>query len=146
MSVPIGTITAKDHNALVAANLVHANHGEKQWSGCDEPLRTLTTGNHAFLVYSFLVKYFGTAIGQPLDAPMATSTAKDRLGLVYVRVCGDIYIIVDIGMRMLVPRELARGQGFPDSYILTGTKSNQVARIGNSVSPLDVRNIVRANY
>lgn len=51
-----------------------------------------------------------------------------------------------IGMRMLSPRELARAQGFPDSYILTGTKMSQVHKIGNSVSPPVARAIVEANF
>ncbi len=41
--------------------------------------------------------------------------------------------------------ELARCQGFPDSYILTGTQSNQVAKIGNSVPPQMVEALIRAN-
>lgn len=36
-------------------------------------------------------------------------------------------------------------QGFPDSYVLTGSKANQVAKIGNSVSPPVVEALVRAN-
>jgi DNA (cytosine-5)-methyltransferase 1 len=48
-------------------------------------------------------------------------------------------------MRMLTPRELARGQGFDDGYVLTGTKTSQVARIGNSVPPALAEAIVRAN-
>lgn len=58
---------------------------------------------------------------------------------------GEPYVITDIGLRMLTPRELARAQGFPDSYILTGTKSSQVARIGNSVCPIMARVLVQAN-
>ena len=68
----------------------------------------------------------------------------DRLGLVMV--AGQPYQIADIGLRMLTPRELARAQGFPDSYILTGTKSSQVARIGNSVCPVMAEALVRANF
>ena len=34
----------------------------------------------------------------------------------------------------------------PDSYILTGSKSSQVARIGNSVCPVMAEVLVRANY
>lgn len=45
----------------------------------------------------------------------------------------------------LQPRELARAQGFPDSYILTGTKTQQVARIGNSVCPHVAKALVDAN-
>lgn len=142
---PIGTVTATDHHSLVAANLVHLNHGEKQWSAPDDPLRTATTGNHAALVYSFMVKYFGQGVGQPLSAPLHTATTKDRFGLITVMVDGEPHVIVDIGMRMLRPRELARGQGFPDSYLLTGTASKQVARIGNSVCPVMAEALVRAN-
>ena len=115
--------------------------GTYVWS-TDEPTRT---GNHAALVYSFLVKYFGTAIGASLHEPAPTTTSKDRFGLVTVQVNGEPYVIVDIGMRMLTPRELARAQGFPDTYLLTGTKTSQVARIGNSVCPHVASAIVRAN-
>ena len=108
---------------------------EQQWSSVDEPARTV----------SFLVKYFGTAIGASLHEPAPTTTSKDRFGLVTVQVNGEPYVIVDIGMRMLTPRELARAQGFPDTYLLTGTKTSQVARIGNSVCPHVASAIVRAN-
>lgn len=117
----------------------------KQWYGADEPLPTNTTANHMGLVYSFLVKYFGTAIGVEVDSPAPTLTGKDRFGLVTVTIDGQLYVIADIGMRMLTPRELARAQGFPDTYILTGTKTSQVAKIGNSVCPHVAAAIVRAN-
>ncbi len=145
-TTPLPTTTSKGcQNQLVAANLIHLNHGSKQWSGADDPMRTVTTGNHAALVYSFLVKYFGTAIGASLTEPAPTATGKDRFGLVTVTINGEPYVIVDIGMRMLTPRELARAQGFPDTYVLTGTKTSQVARIGNSVCPQVAAAIVRAN-
>ena len=97
------------------------------------------------MVAAFLVKYFGCSVAAPVNDGMPTVTAKDRFGLVQVYVNGDTYVIADIGMRMLTPRELARAQGFPDSYVLTGTKSNQVARIGNSVCPVMAEVLVRAN-
>jgi DNA (cytosine-5)-methyltransferase 1 len=60
-----------------------------------------------------------------------------------VAVHGVDYAIVDIGMRMLSPRELYRAQGFPDSYIIDRTKegkplskASQVRMCGNSVSPV----------
>jgi DNA (cytosine-5)-methyltransferase 1 len=53
--------------------------------------------------------------------------------------------MVDIGLRMLSPRELARAQGFPADYVLNGTKSSQVARIGNSVVPTIAEALVKAN-
>ncbi|HYE38621.1 MAG TPA: DNA cytosine methyltransferase, partial [Ramlibacter sp.] len=63
------------------------------------------------------------------------------------------YAIVDIGMRMLAPRELYRAQGFPESYIIDRgadgralTKTAQVRMCGNSVCPPLARAIVAANY
>lgn len=58
---------------------------------------------------------------------------------------GEVFAIVDIGLRMLTPRELARAQGFPDSYVLTGTQAQQVARVGNSVPPPVAEALIRAN-
>lgn len=150
VGVPIDTplptsTTIATQNQVVAANLVHLNHGDKQWANVEEPMRTVTTGKHAALVYSFLIRYFGTAIGQNLTEPMFTVTGKDRFGLVVCWVHGEPWVIVDIGMRMLTPRELARAQGFPDTYILTGNKSAQVARIGNSVCPPMARAMAASN-
>ena len=54
--------------------------------------------------------------------------------------------VTDIGLRMLQPRELARAQGFGDEYVLEGTKTSQIARIGNSVPPPVVEAIVRTVY
>jgi DNA (cytosine-5)-methyltransferase 1 len=61
---------------------------------------------------------------------------------------GNTYLIVDIGLRMLVPRELLNAQFSPrlaKHYILTGTDANQVKKIGNSVSPLPAAALIRAN-
>lgn len=129
---------------LTTAFMVHMNHGDKQWSDCRKPMRTIRAGgtNHAE-VRAFLVKYYGTSNAADIGKPAPTITTKDRLGL--VTVAGDEYQIVDIGMRMLSPRELARAQGFPDDYVLTGTKTNQVAKIGNSVCPPVVKALVSAN-
>jgi DNA (cytosine-5)-methyltransferase 1 len=82
---------------------------------------------------------------------MHTLTTKDRFGLVTVH--GEEYQIVDIGMRMLTPRELYLAQGFPGSYIigddpsqgLSLPKPAQVRMCGNSVSPPPAESIVRAN-
>ncbi|MCW8129607.1 MAG: DNA cytosine methyltransferase [Planctomycetota bacterium] len=139
---PLPTQTTRGtQSQIVSAYLVHMNHGEKQWS---DPLRTVRADgrNHA-AVMAFLVKYYGTATGQDLRAPLDTATSRARFGLVMIY--GEPWMIVDIGMRMLTPRELARCQGFPDSYLLTGTATNQVARIGNSVPPIMPCALLRAN-
>jgi site-specific DNA-cytosine methylase len=66
-----------------------------------------------------------------------------------VRKDGVEYLIYDIGMRMLTPRELLNAQFGPElakDYVLTGSRESQVAKIGNSVPPLLGAAVVRANY
>ncbi|MCZ7645267.1 MAG: DNA cytosine methyltransferase [Planctomycetota bacterium] len=131
-------------NQLVAGYLTKL-YGTSTGADLRKPLPTVTGGGqHLAEVRAFLVKYYGSAShGQDLREPLHTVTDKARFGLVEVH--GELYRIADIGMRMLTPRELARAHGFPESYRLTGTKTNQVARIGNSVPPRMAEVLVRAN-
>lgn len=94
---------------------------------------------------AFLIKYYGSGGGQSIDEPLHTITTKDRFALVVVKRSKGGKI-EDIGMRMLKPRELAKAQGMPDDYILTGNRSEQVHAIGNSVCPVVAEVVVRANY
>lgn len=95
-------------------------------------------------------KVHGIASAPDLRSPLDTITTKDRFGLVMVH--GEPYSIVDIGMRMLSPRELYRAQSFPDRYIIDPdyqgkplTKTAQVRMCGNSVPPVVAEALVRAN-
>jgi DNA (cytosine-5)-methyltransferase 1 len=150
---PVPTITngggrGGGHAGLVAAHLTHYHSpkgNETRGSRPDAPLPTQTVENRFGLVYAFLAKYYGTAVGQALGAPLDTITGKDRFGVVTVTIDGQEYAIADIGMRMLQPHELAKAQGFPDDYHLIGNKSQQVAKIGNSVCPPVAEALVRAN-
>ena len=81
---------------------------------------------------------------------MHTITTKDRFGLVTVK--GIDYQIVDIGMRMLNPRELFNAQGFPSDYVIEKdaeghkyTQKAQVARCGNAVPPPFAKALVEDN-
>lgn len=123
----------------------------------DEPAPTISAqGTHIAEVRAFLVKYFGTGGGQNPGDPLHTISTRDRFGLVTVK--GEDYVIVDIGMRMLRPRELFLAQGFPSSYIIdrgidptTGeeiklSKTAQIRMCGNSVSPPPAEVLVRAQF
>ena len=81
---------------------------------------------------------------------MDTVTTRDRFALVTIH--GEEYIITDIRMRMLQPRELFNAQGFPEEYIIDRdadghaySKTKQVARCGNAVTPPVATALVRAN-
>jgi len=147
---PLGAVTAVDHHSLVVAFLDKLYGSARAGQSIAEPMPTITAGGgrgggHTGLVYAFLTAYYGTAIGHRPDAPLPAVVTRDRFGLIVVHVNGEPHVITDIGMRMLQPRELARAQGFGEDYILTGTKSSQVARIGNSVCPPVAEALVRAN-
>ena len=150
---PAPTITSHAHEALVASHITKF-YGTAIGTKCAGPLHTITAnGEKMGLVASFLTKYYGSfSAGQDLYHPAATITANDRLGLVLVYVHGEPYVMTDIALRMLQPRELFRAQGFPDSYIIdlevNGkrlTKKDQVRLCGNSVCPPNAEALVRAN-
>ena len=147
---PLPTVTAWDHNSVVTANLIQMNN---HCDGKDirQPLPTITAGDgHFGEVRAFLIKYYGDATGQDIEKPLDTVTTKDRFGLVTIE--GVDYQIVDIGLRMLEPKELYGCQGFPDDYIIdhdytgkTYPRSEQVRRCGNAVCPPIPAALVRAN-
>ncbi|HDR9126240.1 TPA: DNA cytosine methyltransferase [Burkholderia vietnamiensis] len=153
IDVPTGTVTTTDHHAVVTSNIVKLRGTSRDGQPADEPLHTVSAGGtHHAEVRAFLIKYYGEG-GQWQDAhdPMHTIPTRDRMGLVTIH--GEDYAIVDIGMRMLTPRELARAQGFPDSYVLDPivngkplSKSAQVRMIGNSVCPDVATALIRANF
>ena len=151
LGAPMSTIAGSINKAACAVFLDKLHGSARAGQGVDAPAPAVLAGGgrgggHAALVAAFLLKFYQQG-GQwsALDEPLHTATAKARMGLVTVDIAGEAYVLVDIGMRMLQPRELARAQGFEDTYVLTGTKSEQVARLGNSVCPPVARAIVAAN-
>jgi len=146
-------------NQLVAALLAPYYGATEGGAACDEPMQTITTKDrHAIIqaalqqasdddmppmgfwrVWDFLIRYAGE------DAP-APIVVHD----------GHVCLIVDIGMRMLQPRELYRAMGFPDDYVVDRymdadgkvhklTKTASVRMCGNSVPVDPVAGIIRAN-
>jgi DNA (cytosine-5)-methyltransferase 1 len=78
--------------------------------------------------------------------------AWDGGEFVTLDIAGVTFVLADIGMRMLTPRELFNAQGFPADYAIdrdaTGrvfSKSDQIGRAGNSVCPPWAAAHVRAN-
>lgn len=147
---PVMTIDGSNRYGLVASFL---SKFYKSGTGQNlrEPLHTITTSpGHFGEVRAFLIKYYGEGTGQNIKEPLDTITSKDRFGLVTIE--GVDYQIVDIGLRMLEPKELYGCQGFPNDYIIdhdytgkTYPRSEQVRRCGNAVCPPIPAALVKAN-
>ena len=147
---PLMTVDSSNRYGLVASfisKFYKSGTGQNTW----EPLHTITAGDgHFGEVRAFLTKYYGSGTGQSIEDPLDTITARDRFGL--VTLYGTEYQIVDIGLRMLEPKELYGCQGFPEDYIIdrdcdgkTYKRSEQVRRCGNAVCPPIPTALVRAN-
>jgi DNA (cytosine-5)-methyltransferase 1 len=152
---PLSTIVHRGtQQQLVASHIVKLRGTSKDGQPVDTPLHTISAGGlHHAEVRAFLVKYYGAAQhGQELHDPLHSVTAKARFGLVTVTIAGEEFAIVDIGMRMLTPRELFAAQGFPPDYVIDPivngkplTKTAQVRMCGNSVSPVMAEAIARVD-
>lgn len=147
---PIMTVDSSNRYGLVTSFI---SKFYKSGTGQDirEPLHTITAGDwHFGEVRAFLTKYYGSGTGQDIKEPLDTITAQDRFGL--VTIYGTEYQIVDIGLRMLEPKELYGCQGFPEDYIIDRDcegkvypRAEQVRRCGNAVCPPIPTALVRAN-
>ena len=147
---PLMTVDGSNRYGLVTSFI---SKFYKSGTGQDirEPLHTVTTSpGHFGEVRAFLMKYYGGGTGQDIKVPLDTITAQDRFGLVTKN--GTEYQIVDIGLRMLEPKELYGCQGFPDDYIIDRDcdgkpypRAEQVRRCGNAVCPPIPTALVRAN-
>lgn len=152
LSEPIHTITTSPGHfgkvdilaVPIEELLAGMDNSSKEQSELSEIIRKCTW------VSQFIMEYYGCGTGQSLNDPLHTIVTKDRFAL--VTVLGNEYVILDIFLRMLKPRELMLGQGFPEDYILdhdyTGRKipvCQQVAKIGNSVVPIMAEKLVEAN-
>lgn len=159
MGEPLRSLDTSNRFGLIASHLTKF-YGTNTGSEQTKPMPSVTAdGQHIGEVRAFLMKYYGEGgQDQPLNEPIHTIPTLDRFGLVMVR--GQLYSIADILMRMLSPRELYRGQGFPENYriqieldvIRHGkikrvklSKEAQVRMCGNSVSPPVAAALVSAN-
>lgn len=142
---PFGTVTSKRGVAICNPFIIGIDHrsGNGDAQRADEPLTTVITKQKHALCEPYLVQYNGSSDAQPITAPMGTVTTRDRFGLCEPIIVEDKHgkrYYVDILFRMLKWRELARAQGFHDTYKFTGKATDIVKQIGNAVP----RNLAKA--
>lgn len=165
---PSGTIMADGQGkSQLVMPYLQSYYGTGDGGREDDPCRTVTVRDR-----------FGH-VGAMVDIPPFTEAQAARARQVadfmrahglwddreFVTVeVGDItFVVVDIGMRMLTPRELYNAQGFPPDYKIDGyfdrtkighnggplwvpfSKSVQVSCVGNSVCPPVAKALVAAN-
>lgn len=160
---PMPTITATGSQQTPITAFFAKYYGTGDGARMDEPAHTITTKDR-----------FGHV--QPeLSAPPFSKDHMNRARevaeflrshdawvggeFVTLTIKGVEYVIVDIGLRMLSPRELFNAQGFPSDYVIDGvwektegdwkfktfTKNVQVSCCGNSVAPNMAEALARAN-
>ncbi|WP_137136575.1 DNA cytosine methyltransferase [Rhizobium sp. FKY42] len=142
-------------------------YGTGEGSRTDEPMRTATCKpRHAHVE--------GVVAVPPLTDAQAARARQvadflrsygvwDEREFVTLEIDGVPFVVIDIGMRMLTPRELYNAQGFPRDYKIDGyfdktrvghnggplwvpfSKEVQVSCVGNSVCPPVARALVAAN-
>lgn len=127
LAEPMHTITTKDRMALVEVEAASPPLTEEQ-------------RYRAWWIARLLEEFCpdGRESVVPGPRPAAIATAQG--------------ILVDIGMRMLTPRELYTAQGFPVDYVIDVdwkgkpiSKTDQIRMVGNSVSPPALAAILAAN-
>jgi DNA (cytosine-5)-methyltransferase 1 len=153
ISEPMPTVTAGSIGWSVCQPFItrfNGDHngqadGAKRNHPVDEPLPAVDTSNRYGLVQPYLVKFYKSGAARPVTEPLDTVTTKPRFGLCrpVVQIEGEKYSI-DILFRMLKPRELARAQGFPDTYEFSGNTSEVVKQIGNAVPRRLAKALIRS--
>lgn len=90
MGKPLGTVTAKHTEGVVAANLIqyHTEQTENmRGQGLNDPIQTIDGSNRYGLAGVHIAEYYGRAdAGYSVKDPMHTATSKDRNGIVGVHI------------------------------------------------------------
>lgn len=177
---PLSTITSRGtQQQLVTAYCVKYYSSGGQWQGLSEPMHTLPTKGRMGLVWAVQVRADSLADEHRARAKQCAALLHEHLPehfpqaaeMVLVWQLGQWWVLVDITLRMLKPRELFNAQGFPASYVIHEipdpellfqdgvqaadplavpriplTATAQVRMCGNSVSPYQAKALALANF
>ena len=162
--LPMSTVTASGSQQTPVAAFLTKYYGQGTGARLDEPCHTVTVDDRFGHIQAALQAPPYTADHEPRARQVAdflrSHGAWDGGDIVTLEVDGATFVIVDIGLRMLTPRELFRAQGFPADYVIEGIWLDQdtdtprwhpfpghvqVSCCGNSVCPDVASAIVGAN-
>ena len=161
---PLSTVAASGSHQTPVATFFAKYYGTGDGARTDAPCHTITVKDRMAHMQAALQAPPFTAAhevrAREVAAFLRAHGAWDGGDLVTLDIAGTRYVIADIGMRMLTPRELFTAQGFPRDYVIEGvwaqdsdggwdwrafTKHTQVSCVGNSVCPPVAAAVVKAN-
>lgn len=135
---PLPTIPTSALPRLAGLLIVTYNGQEKTARDANDPLGTVTGADRLALAEVLVANLHRPETNRGLahggNMPLPAITGSPQLAAVEAACevrAEDIY--VHATLRMLTTLELARGQGFPDTYEFTGTKRSKTRQIGNAV-------------
>lgn len=137
---PLPTQTTKARSSMVT--LVLGQHGAAACRPATRPVPTVACKGAVRKFEPIVIDNANGGVIRGSHEPLNTVTLKDQ-HMMYLPVLEDGRRI-DIFMRMLTPRELARSHSVPDDFVITGNKTEQTKQIGNSVPVRTARALVRA--
>jgi DNA (cytosine-5)-methyltransferase 1 len=133
-----GTITTIPKHKLITAQWTVDTQFSNKGKSIEVPAQTLIARMDKKPLY--LVSATQKGIDESIDKK------EDSAIISMIRKFMQQNQIIDIKIRMLTVNELKTIQGFPESFKLTGTKTNQLKFIGNSVVPMMAQKLIEANY
>lgn len=161
---PISTIAGRGSHQMPVAAWFAKYYGTGDGARTDEPMHTVTVKDRMGHMQAELAAPPFTpeheARAREVAEFLRAHDAWDGGEFVTLTIDGATFVVVDIGMRMLTPRELFNAQGFPSDYVIDGVwegldmdaprwrafpKDVQVSCCGNSVCPPLAEALVAAN-
>lgn len=132
---PIGAQTTHARYSLITP-MVLGQHGAAQCHSVNEPCPTIATKGAIRAIFPLVVdtsfpKAKDDHHVMSGDEPINTIVTKNTKIVAFPQL--EDGRLIDIYIRMLKPEELAAAHSFPKDYVLTGTRTDQVKQIGNSV-------------
>lgn len=160
---PLSTIIGSGSHQTPVAAWFAKYYGTGDGSTMDAPCHTVTVKDRfGHMQAALQAPPFGpehqTRARAVADFLRAHDAWDDR-EFVTLHIGGADYVVIDIGLRMLTPRELFNAQGFPPDYVIEGVwdrrgddwvwrafpNNTQVSCCGNSVCPPLAAALVSAN-
>ena len=132
---PIGAQTTHARYSLITP-MVLGQHGGAECHSVNEPCPTIATKGAIRAIFPLVVDTSFPKANDDHhvmsgDEPINTIVTKNTKIVAFPQL--EDGRLIDIYIRMLKPEELAAAHSFPKDYVLTGTRTDQVKQIGNSV-------------